>query len=373
MLAVTSIGMVSALGLDVVTSCAAARAGLRGSVALDEMQVLDPDAEALVPALGHRVPRLSAGLFGVARLLQLAIGAVDDLRQGWTPPSDRPVSLALTLPSAGARVAWLSRLRAEPDLAEGDIDLDAAERNVATFRERLGGSFLAQLADRGRIAVAPDSQRAFLDDQLGFIGALEQASAWIAKGNCDACWVGGIDSYLDPEMLEALAGLHVLRTPDDGVGLMPGEMACFLALEDLHRAKREGRKIWAVIDSFAQTKGATSRFVDDPPNSEPIAAAVASIARDRAPGVVLANLNGDAVRAMEWGGALVRLTSRGISPTIPVWIPPLYFGEIGAATGAASVALLARAFARGYAPAPRGVVALMSDGTSRGAFGVAAP
>jgi 3-oxoacyl-[acyl-carrier-protein] synthase-1 len=372
MLAVTSIGMVSALGLDVVTSCAAARAGLRGSVAIDEMQVLDPDAEALVPALGHRVPRMSAGLFGIARLLQLAIGAVDDLRQAWTPPSDRKIGLALTLPSAAARGAWLSRLRAEPALAEGDLDLDVAERNLASFRGRLG-AFTSQLADRGRIAASPDAQRVFLDDQTGFIGAIAQASAWIAKGNCDVCWVGGADSYLDPETFEALAGLHVLRTPDDGVGMMPGEMACLLAVEDLQRAKRAGRKIWAVIHSFAESRGATARFADGPPASDPLVEAMATVARERPPGIVLANLNGDAVRAMEWGGALVRLTARGLSPEVPVWIPPLYFGEIGAATGPASVALLARAFARGYAPAPRGVVALMSDGTSRGAFGVAAP
>jgi 3-oxoacyl-[acyl-carrier-protein] synthase-1 len=385
-LAVTGIGMVSSLGLDVVTSCAAARAGLLRTVELDDVRAYDADAEAEVPVVAHQVPFLSAGLFGVGRLLQIALGALDDLRRGYTPPSDRPVGFVLALRSDQHRTAWLARLKKDPELAqtlaEDEMDLAQAESALASYRKRLTGGLLSQIVEHGHVPAAPAARRTIVSDQVGIIAAFEQAATWLADGTCDSCWVGGVDSYLDPPTLQALAGLGLLRTPDNPVGFMPGELGCFLALESAGRAARQGRKIWATIDGFGQVANASDRLGEaSPPTPEPLVRAISELTLNRksgaasAPraGLLAVNLNGDVVRASEWGNVLVRLCAHGFDGHTPVWIPPLHFGEIGSATGPAAIAMLARGWARGYAPSDHALVCLMDDSTARGAFSVNAP
>ena len=377
-LAVTGIGMVSPLGLDVVTSCAAARAGLLRTVELDDVRAYDADAEAEVPVVAHQVPFLSAGLFGVGRLLQIALGALDDLRRGYTPPSERPVGLVLALRSDQHRTTWLARLAHAPELVQDELDLAQAGEALAAHRKRLAGGLLAQIVEHGRVPAAPAARRTILADQVGIVSAFEQAAAWLADGTCDSCWVGGVDSYLDPPTLQALAGLGLLRTPDNPGGSMPGELGCFLALENPARAARQRRKIWATIDGFGQVGNASDRLGEASPTPEALVRAIADLTLDPRsgaaagprPGMLAVNLNGDMVRAAEWGNVLVRLCAQGFDGHTPVWIPPLHFGEIGSATGPAAIAMLARGWARGYAPSAHALVCLMDDGPARAAIAV---
>src|SRR5262245_50588001 len=107
--------MVSALGLDVVTSCAAARAGITRIGPLDDLQVFDEESEELVPLAGHQVPLISAGMFGFARLLQLALGAIADLRRS-RPPNEVPARLGLILVvrSEWHRAAFIEHRKKQP-------------------------------------------------------------------------------------------------------------------------------------------------------------------------------------------------------------------------------------------------------------------
>jgi hypothetical protein len=369
MLAVTGIGMVSALGLDATTSCAAARAGVQRVAQVDDVHVEDEEAEGAVPVAACRVPIISRGLFGFARRLQLAISAVDDLRRASETPRDRPVGVILVLGSEPHRAAWLDRLRQDPDLSNDDTDPATAERALTIHRLRLTEALLPNIVERAQIAIEPRAQRTILGDQVGFVSAVEQAAAWLANGMCETCWVGGVDSYLDPATLEALAGLGLLRTPTTPVGLMPGELACFLALE---RSDRQRGKALAVIESFAQAEGAGNRLSYEGPNARPLMQAMLDAGGSRSMEFGVVNLNGDTVRASEWGTALVGRRSQGLAGQASTWVPPLYFGEIGAATGPASIALLAQGWARGYAPASKALVCLMEDGASRGALSVSA-
>src|ERR1017187_3912582 len=99
MLAVTPAGMVSALGLDLETSSAAARADMVRIRSLDDLWVFDEAAEESVPLAGHQVPFISAGMFGFARLLQLALAALDDLKAGTSADVPARVGLILLLRS----------------------------------------------------------------------------------------------------------------------------------------------------------------------------------------------------------------------------------------------------------------------------------
>ena len=82
---------------------------------------------------------------------------------------------------------------------------------------------------------------------------------------------------------------------------------------------------------------------------------------------MVADLNGTNPRANDWGNALVRAGPPFNAPA-DLWIPALSFGEVGAATGPYALCLVARAFARGYAPSGEAVVWLWGDGGGRGAF-----
>jgi 3-oxoacyl-[acyl-carrier-protein] synthase-1 len=374
MLAVTGIGMVSPLGFDAVSSCAAARAGIRGVVDLDAFHVFDDQAEAEVPLAVHMIPKISNGLFGIGRLLQIALVAIDDLRRTSSGPTDRPIGMILVLRSDCHRAAWIERVRSSPELATSlDFDVEAAEVELAADRKRLAENLLGQIVRLGDVRVASRATRVVLADQSGFVAALEQARVWLQDGTCEKCWIGGVDSYLDPPVLEALDGLGLLRTPDRSVGLMPGELACFIALEDDRRVVAGGRQPLGVIDAFAREEGSAHRTTDGPRTADPLVRVLASVEKERASDLLVVNLNGDPVRASEWAHAQVRRLAMGVQDRAPSWLPPLYFGEIGAATGPASVALLTHGWARRYALPSMATVGMIEDGCARSAFSMFPP
>jgi 3-oxoacyl-[acyl-carrier-protein] synthase I len=295
--------------------------------------------------------------------LQLGLAAVDDLRLTFVPPSDGPVGIILLLRSEQQRATWLGKLRQDPGRAGYEVDLDCAEAELAADKQRMTSALLSHLVRVGRIPAEPRAQRTIVADQVGMIAALEQAAAWLEGGICEACWLGGVDSYLDPPMIQALAGLDLLRTPEQPAGLMPGEAACFVVLESAARAAQRKRNVWARIDACKQWSG-VERGTDG------MLHVVQEASARQPPGLFVVNLNGTEARASEWGNVLVRLTAQGMKTDAPLWIPPLHFGELGSATGPASIALLARGWARDYAPSPNALVCLMEDGTARGAFAV---
>jgi len=378
MLAVTGIGMVSSLGPGAVQASAAARAGILRITTLDGVVTWDEGNEELVPTPVHAVPGLADGLHGFARLLQLAWSAASDLETSGagspaSPGGTLRTGLVLALPDRAEITAWLARVGENPDAAGYDVDLEMEEGHLARLRARLQGELVGALLPRLTTKIDPDSTRALLGDQVGFVSALEEGFRLLAERRCEVCWVGGVDSYLDPRTLEALLGLGLLRTAEAPAAPIPGEIGCILALEPMEAAKARGKPILAEIRGFSRTNGETIRFDPSQPSAEALLAAMDAADPGRTAGLRVVNLNGDPVRAMEWGRALVRLEAQGQGDGPPDWIPPLHFGEIGTGTGAASVALLAGGWARGYAPSTGALVCLMGNGPQRGAILVVSP
>src|SRR5260370_1312942 len=95
---VTAQGMVSSLGLDAATSCAAARAGLRRAQELDTMKFASLDGRTMECAVGHQAPIITHGFEGASRLAQLVAGALRDLASQVSIPSGRK-GLYLSMPS----------------------------------------------------------------------------------------------------------------------------------------------------------------------------------------------------------------------------------------------------------------------------------
>lgn len=371
--------MVSALGLDVAVSCAAARANVRRIIEIDDLLVNNAEGEEAAPVAVHRVPMVSAGFFGLARLSQLGSAALDDLLRSVDGLADSPVGLIVVAGGETYRHAWLARARTDSKLAAGK-DLNAYHEQLTIAEGRIRAKLPEMLLQRSNLQVAPKARLSLCDTAAGFVSALQQAEAWLAKEECDRCVIGGVDSFLDPTTLEALNQLGLLKTGEHPVGMIPGEGASFLLVESPRSATRRGAKVQAIIDASAVGAGPAHPRLRGPEAhvagdglSEVMSDFLARLPdAGRSTGLFVVNLNGDPYRAAGWGASLVHpLAPLGLSAA-PTWVPPLSFGDTGAATGAISVAMLARGWARGYAPSQHALVCLMDDRGARGAIHVRA-
>jgi 3-oxoacyl-[acyl-carrier-protein] synthase-1 len=241
----------------------------------------------------------------------------------------------------------------------------------------MSGELLSALLSRTGLTISEKTRRTIFATAVGFVSALQHAEAWLAEGVGDRCVVGCVDSLLDPTTLEALDGLGLLKTPQNPVGFIPGEAACFLLVESqrrhVHRTEVQATLASPVTVSCGPHPrlGGTDGARDALANT--ISQAFAGLSDGgRSTGVFVVNLNGDPYRISVWGDSLVRVLLPMQLGETPVWLPPLFFGDTGAATGFVSVALLARGWARHYA-APNALVCLTDDLGGRGAFYVRAP
>jgi 3-oxoacyl-[acyl-carrier-protein] synthase-1 len=101
--------------------------------------------------------------------------------------------------------------------------------------------------------------------------------------------------------------------------------------------------------------------------SEAIRDAVAAKGEGFACDWVVADLNGEAYKAFEWGTASVRLHSL-FSNLSTLWHPADCVGDLGAATPGLHVAQAFAAFRRGYAPSGDVLVYSSSDNGKRAAL-----
>jgi 3-oxoacyl-[acyl-carrier-protein] synthase I len=179
-----------------------------------------------------------------------------------------------------------------------------------------------------------------------------------------------VDSYLDGFTLEWLVSLGRLRSDANPVGLAPGESAVALLLSGPDAPQlSEGTRITVIgcaLGSEERTDGVRST-----------GAALAAVITDAltqaglgAPfrGDLFTDLNGEAWRAHEFGGAQVRV-ARQLLGDVRTHLCAASVGETGAASGALNIALGTRALERNYALGSSVLVVASSyDGDVAGAI-----
>jgi 3-oxoacyl-[acyl-carrier-protein] synthase-1 len=352
---ITGIGMMSSLG-DGVTACAAARAGITRPAELS-MAVASRDDENPQPVTGHPCPAVE-GFEGIARLVYLARLALDELEEG-SPllrEAARPIPLLLELPHGDERPVLEAQLEQQ----------GGGQRWQDVFRERLKGlsaksSWLSEvrIAHRGH---------------AGVIWALNEARGLLAEGKSESCIVGGADSYLDALTLEWLAANDMLKQPNRSVGLHPGEGAAVFLVERADVARRRGCSPLARIGPISLRQEAYRLStpgvgLQGGALCDAMCEAYASAPLPKEIKVVINDLNGQDVRAREWGTALVRGVARiPALGALRSLIPAASFGDVGAATGAFAVCMATRAFARGYAMGSAMLLCNASEQGERGAL-----
>jgi hypothetical protein len=379
MLSVTALGMVSPLSLDVVSSCAGARASLQRPIDTDDLFLPDPEQDGLesLKVSLRRVPVVSAGFFGFGRRAQLGLAALADLQRSAGRLDDCRAGFVLLVGNDVYRAAWARRARQDPAVA-GDTDLDYYETSLRSLHDRYVAELLGLLVRRSGLSFEGRARKTVCATATGLTAALAQAEEWLEGRLCDRCVIGAIDSLIDPFTLQALAKMGLLKTAEQPVGFAPGEAAAFAVVETVRGARARRAPVQAVLEGHATAVAAPNPLLqEDPGTEEGLAAAVAhSLAASgepgRGPALAVVNLNGDTYRARSWGETVVRPQAPALRAA-PVWIPALSFGEIGAAAGLVSVAMLARGWARGYAPDARAMICLMDDVGGRAAVSVSPP
>jgi 3-oxoacyl-[acyl-carrier-protein] synthase-1 len=371
-LCISALGMVSALGHDVASSCAAGRARLSRA---GELKVVGQPFGSLTmdgppPNFGHQVPGIGAGFSGVGKILALALPALRDLL------SARPID-----PREHGRTGLLLSVSDHAVIDAHDArvaEIVGAKRPAPSgaWRERTR-ALAEQVAARAELGLAPQNLAVAAEGGPGFARALEEAAARIARGAIDRCIVGAADSRIEPRFLTAAAGMALLRTNDRAAGLIGGEAAAFALVERERDVRASRDRPLASVASVALGAEPTSHFDDAPAQGRCLASAVTGAVSSSATlasslGFVVADLNGTERRAYEWGMAITRLRAAGLNGGLPVWMPAASFGDVGAASGAVGLCVAVRAFVRGYAPAPGAIVWIHSETGASAAIGLEA-
>ena len=363
-LAITGVGLVTPVGLSVVSSCAAFRAGLArlGPV---RGKMIDDDRGDPVAALGGRVPLewFEGGPLEDEYPGHEAFGAI------MPPPSHEFVS------SGAARLIELAAPAADEAWRQARLD-DRAPRHLGLYLgldERDRPEPLAEALASGLHA----SFTVMRSDRFGRaagLAALHRAARHLREERVEVALVGGVDSLVRPEVIERLFDAKVIKSDDSPQGISPGEGAAFVILE---AAPPEGVRTlaWLLGSGVAEEPTADT---DDANEGVGLTAALRAARAAVGGGPehfprVVCDLNGDRYRAMEWAYAQIRALGdiKQRKPDGPEetesWHPAEYTGDMGAASGIANVVWSVTAMRRGYAHSDVSLVWGASEGRLRAA------
>jgi 3-oxoacyl-[acyl-carrier-protein] synthase-1 len=367
---ITGLGMVSAVGYDVVTSCAAARAGIVHARELDCFQLRSPDDGEVESVVGHPVEDLTRGFEGEARLLRLLHGALTDLLRHANRPAwpEGNTGFYLSLADPLRRFTGLELIGSE-ETRTTQSAAAAQAREQAPQTKEIAERLLEKAA---RLAGWPGEPRLLAVSTSGQTGVgemIHQATKDVSSGAVEAAVVGGIDSFLDEDTVAWLQNTGRLKSSFVPAGLQPGEAAAFLVLQK----SPDGATPCARTRAVALGEESRSLLGSELSQGQGLTEVLGGVGESAGwtgtvPAWVLSDHNGEPYRASEWGNALVRLVNRFPALQAPlVWYPAASVGETGAAYGAISCCLAVRAFQRGYAPARSAVVLASADGPPRAA------
>lgn len=340
-IAITAIGMVSAVGLNAVQTCAAIRAGIAGFHEWEQFCTIQEDGEpeALVCA---RVPLAGSES---DRVLQIGLPAMKEAIQGAGLTRAQLADSALFL-------SW-------PAMPAGN-----GANDEAAFRDTL----TVLLA---RAGIAQPLASSLFTGHAGAIQAMQQAARELANGARRHCIIVGADSYLTPAVLQRLDEAQRLKSSRNMDALIPGEGAAALVLETLEHAGRRKAAVPATFEVVGTGLEANTIGSGDPATGtglcRAIGEALARTSEGEAIDWVVCDLNGESYRAREWGNCLVRLQGR-LSEIRQTWHPADCIGDVGAATAAMLTAVTARAFERGYAPSARALLWCAAEDGQRAAM-----
>ena len=329
-LAVVSVGMVTAVGLDAPSSCAAMRARLDG---FRETRFIGPGGDWLV---GAPVP-LPRNWIGEKRIVHLAAGAICEALGG-VPDAGGPMALILCLPEEGRRGRPVGEtaglLRQIAGIVE--TELDARSHIVAHGRPS------------GHVA-------------------LDRARRLLASGEASRVIVAGVDSYLTAGAIGYYLDENRLLTAENPNGFIPGEAAAAVL------CRRAGPDSFGLVGlGLAREPAPIYNDRDLPLRGEGMTSAYSAAFREAGIemnrlGYRIADLVGEQYWFKQSALASLRLL-RGRHEFQDIWSPAESLGNVGAAVVPLMIGMAFTALRRGYAA---GNPVLLEASSDAGACGAA--
>ncbi|MFY2557357.1 hypothetical protein ACN469_07020 [Corallococcus terminator] len=329
-LAITGLGILSTLGEDVVTACAALRCGLARPAPLSFEVFSEDEEEGTTRVMGHPLKGIADGYEGLGLYTRLAAQALQDLVRY----ADLNVG-----DSAFWRATTLYLCLSPPRNEELGFILEKL------FAERLIPSVL----DEAGLPIPPGSARLVTQGHASVLAALHAASKDIEAGRCSRAVVVGVDSLVGEDELAWLAQQGRLKVGEKVAGLMPGQAGAAVLVEHEQEARRRQARIEAHLEGLALGKEEQCRAQRQRGSGAGVADVITRTLKGH-PRVseVYSDLNGEEARAFEWGSALVRLSPAHELP-VSIHCPAISLGDTGAASGAVSIVAAVRSLVRGYA------------------------
>jgi 3-oxoacyl-[acyl-carrier-protein] synthase-1 len=371
--AITALGMVSALGQDSVTACAASRAGICRSGRLDYFRVRSRDADEVENVIGHAALMITKGFEDDTRLLRLLAAALADLRASLQNRPAIAPPFYLSAPAPLRSFTGVELIQHE-ELRQSRLR-KMAEPQLESMPQAAGQALLAKAAELAGWPYHPKLRFVSGSGHTGVAEAVAQALFDLRSGAVSNAVVGGVDSLLDEQTLGWLQATGRLKNAAAPVGVQPGEACALLYIEP--QPVGLGHTLAFVSDVWISWETGTL-LSGHPPVGIGLSQALTqaslragSLATHRT--WLITDQNGENYRASEWGATVCRMAAR--CPAFldaALWYPAVSFGDTGAASGAVSLCLAARSFNRGYAPSPTAFVSSSSDGPLRAAMLISA-
>ncbi|RKG85799.1 beta-ketoacyl synthase N-terminal-like domain-containing protein [Corallococcus terminator] len=341
-LAITGLGMLSTLGEDVISACAALRCGMARPAPLRFEVYSEDDEEGVERVVGHPLQGITNGFEGLGLYTLMAAHALNDLVcYAGLDRRDKGFWASTALFSC------LSRPRME-DLG-------------ATFEELLEERLVASVLAETQLPAVAGRGRRFMSGHASVLEAIHEARQELQSGRVRRVIVLAVDSLVGDDDVMWLAQRGMLKTTQRPVGMMPGQAAVALLLEGESEARRRGARVEAFIEAVHVGREPDSRERQQPGTGQALAGVLARSLEGR-PGIADAygDLNGQETRAREWGNALVRLSGTHDLPVAPR-CPATSLGDTGSASGAIAIAAATRSLLRGYARGTEVLVWSSSD------------
>ncbi|MDH3213181.1 MAG: hypothetical protein OEM05_11910 [Myxococcales bacterium] len=340
-------GAVSAVGATAHQTCASIRAGLAGFVEHPFFESLshDPEWEPGEPLLAAAYPPLDPFVEGGDRLLELAVPALIELgRNAELRRTDLESSaLLLALPTLDDSVqAW------------------NLEQSFVAELLRMTG-----LTDVGRVTCNHSAH-------TGMFELVNEAQDLLNSGQCQICFVLGVDSYLSPDRMALWDEDWRLRSERNSDGFIPGEAASGILLELPTHAQARSAEILSTVTALGF--GVESSPLTGEESSS--GAGLCEVLRDVVPPDesarwVCCDLNGESYRAFEWGLVQVRLAAV-VEGMRLLHHPADCIGDVGAASGGILMSHATHGFARSDTLPSNAILWTSADDGKRAAMRITA-
>jgi len=330
---IVALGARTPLGLRAGPSAAAVRAGVTRLVEHPTMvdRMGDPFRVCMDATL-TATDRL-------ARMEALAVGALAEVLEAVPHAPKQPLTILLGVP--------------EP----GDVPTALIQRLCQRIAAR------ASEWCQAHIVPVPEGN-------ASVIVALERALAAIADRTLECCIVGGVDSWIDPDVLEALDADRRTISVTNRWGVPPGEGAAMLAVCSAAFARQSGLRPRAWVASAVTTVESNRARTDTVCIGEGLGAALTAAAGRAGAAITkqYCDLDGDRYREHEMSFAIMRAPAAAFVNAVDYVAPADCWGSVGAATGAMLAILPVLHHERGASPGAWPMIWCGSDNGRRGAL-----